>query len=157
LDGPIEADRLAADAPASEPGHLTERFDAFDANTWHFKPPPTPWYQTRQAVFGIALVALAVVALVIAVVLLAIREPSDKQAPRPATSPTPTTDTTGVTTTSALPPPPPPPPPPPLPPPPTASGPAYYPPRNPPQPTKKPEFNVTRAPLSVAPQPRAPR
>ena len=33
----------AGDAPHDD------RFDAFNATTWHFKPAPTPWYQTRQA------------------------------------------------------------------------------------------------------------
>jgi hypothetical protein len=145
--------------PPNDQETLTDRFDAFDANTWHFKPPPTPWYQTRQAVLGIALVALAVVVLVVAVVLLTVRGPSDEEAPSPATSTSPTTDApTTATATSELPPPPPPPlPPPPPPPPPAESAPAYYPPRYQNRPTKKPQINVTRSPLSVAPQPRGPR
>jgi hypothetical protein len=140
-----------------DPALVTDRFDAFDANTWHFKPAPKPWYQTRQAVVGIALVAFAAVALVVAVVLLAIRGSSD-DVPALPTSTTGTTDPpTTVTASSELPPPPvlPPPPPPPVPPPPTAqSGPAYYPPRTQARPTKKPQQNVTRTPISVAPQPR---
>ena len=95
-----------------DPALMPDRFDAFDSTTWHFKPAPTPWYQTRQAVVGIALVALAAVALVVAVVLLAFRGPSD-DAPTHPSSPTATTDVpTTATATSARAPPPPPPPPP---------------------------------------------
>jgi hypothetical protein len=147
-----------ADPPRGQEA-LTDRFDAFDADTWHFKPAPTPWYQTRQAVLGIILVALAVVALVVAVVLLTVRGPSDEESPSPATSTTttPTTTTDAPTTATASSELPPPPPPPPAPPPPVESAPAYYPPRYQNRPTKKPEINVTRTPISVAPQPRRPR
>jgi hypothetical protein len=141
-----------------------DRFDAFNANTWHFKAPPPPWYRTRQALIALAAVAAAVVALVVSVVLLALGGPSDTdEAPATDTSPTPTTAASTPDTTSALPPPSPPPPPPPA----TSASsaasvappPVYERPRYEPRPTKPPEIGVTRTPItrtqiSVAPQPR---
>jgi hypothetical protein len=133
------------------------RFDAFNANTWHFKAPPPPWYRTRQALIALAAVVAAIVALVVSVVLLAIRGPSDtEETPPTDTSSTPTTAASTPDTTSALPPPPPPPPPE------TSSSvapPVYNGPRYQPRPTKPPEIGVTRTPvtrtqISVAPQPR---
>jgi hypothetical protein len=141
------------------------RFDAFNANTWHFKAPPTPWYRTRQTLIALAAVAVALIALVVSVVLLAFRGPSDTdETPTTDTSSTPTTAASTPETTSALPPPPPPPPetsatsatsassiaPPPV----------YNPPRGEPRQTKQPEIGVTRTPvtrtqISVAPQPRS--
>ncbi|OBB68222.1 hypothetical protein, partial [Mycolicibacterium monacense] len=47
-----------------------DRFDAFNANTWTFRPPPPPWYRTRQAVTALMIVALAAIALVVSAVLL---------------------------------------------------------------------------------------
>jgi hypothetical protein len=143
-----------------------DRFDAFNASTWNFKPAPTPWFQTTPAVLGIVAVSIALVALVVSVVLLAF-QPAEyvpahgtSTAPSSAPSSAPTTATaTPTATSSALPPPPPPapPPPPPPPPPPQESAPAYQPPYQAPRPTKKPEINVTRAPMSVAPQTRGTR
>lgn len=140
------------------------RFDAFNANTWHFKAPPPPWYRTRQALIALAAVAAAVVALVVSVVLLALGGPSDTdEAPATDTSPTPTTAASTPDTTSALPPPSPPPPPPPATSASSASSvappPVYDRPRYEPRPTKPPEIGVTRTPvtrtqISVAPQPR---
>jgi hypothetical protein len=142
-----------------------DRFDAFNANTWHFKAPPTPWYRTKQALIALAAVPVALVALVVSVVLLAFSGPSDtEQTPATDTSSTPTTAASTPATTSALPPPPPPPPPPPLPPEPSASSiappPVYNQPRSEPRQTKQPEIGVTRTPvtrsqISVAPQPRS--
>lgn len=137
-----------------------DRFDAFNANTWHFKAPPTPWYRTRQALIALAAVAAAIVALVVSVVLLALGgSPNTEQTPTSDTSTTPTTAASTPDTTSAMPPPPPPPPPPPT----SASSvapPVYNGPRYEPRPTKPPEIGVTRTPvtrtqLSVAPQPRS--
>jgi hypothetical protein len=135
-----------------------DRFDAFNANTWHFRAPPTPWYRTRQALIALAAVAAAIVALVVSVVLLALGGPSHtEQTPTSDTSTTPTTAASTPDTTSAMPPPPPPPPPP------TSASsvapPVYNGPRYEPRPTKPPEIGVTRTPvtrtqLSVAPQPR---
>lgn len=149
-----------------------DRFDAFNASTWHFKAPPTPWYRTKQALVAMVAVGVAVVAIVVSAVLLAFRGPSDTtdqapatQAPATQTSSTPTTVASTPEPTSELPPPPPPPPPPPLPPPesaaaPPAPPPAYDRPRSEPRPTRGPEIGVTRtpitrAPISVAPQPRS--
>jgi hypothetical protein len=138
-----------------------DRFDAFNANTWHFKAPPTPWYRTRQAQIALAAVAVALIALVVSVVLLTIRGPADTdETPVTDTSSTPTTAATTPETTSALPPPAPPPPPPPT----SASSiappPVYNRPRGEPRQTKPPEIGVTRTPvtrtqISVAPQPRS--
>lgn len=135
-----------------------DRFDAFNANTWHFKAPPTPWYRTRQALIALAAVAAAIVALVVSVVLLALGGSSDtEQTPTSDTSTTPTTAASTSDTTSALPPPPPPPPPTSAPS--SVAPPVYNGPRYEPRPSKPPEIGVTRTPvtrtqLSVAPQPR---
>ena len=138
-----------------------DRFDAFNANTWHFKAPPTPWYRTRQALIALSAVAVALIALVVSVVLLTVRGPSGTdETPATDMSSTPTTVATTPETTSALPPPPPPPPPPET----SASSiappPVYNRPRGEPRQTKAPEIGVTRTPvtrsqISVAPQPRS--
>ena len=52
-----------------DPGH----FDAFNDNTWSFKPAPTPWYRTRQALTAIIAASAAVAAIVVAGVLLVFR------------------------------------------------------------------------------------
>jgi hypothetical protein len=137
-----------------------DRFDAFNANTWHFKAAPPPWYRTRQALIALAAVAAAIVALVVSVVLLALGGPSDTdETPATDTSSTPTTAASTPDTTSALPPPPPPPPPPPETSASSVAPPVYNGPRYQPRPTKPPEIGVTRTPvtrtqISVAPQPR---
>ena len=51
------------------PGH----FDAFNVNTWSFKPAPTPWYRTRQALTAIIAASAAVAAIVVSGVLLVFR------------------------------------------------------------------------------------
>lgn len=146
-----ESDTASPQPPGPEDPNFTP-FDAFNASTWRFKPAPVPWYRTRPAVAGITAVAIALVALVVAVVLLAFRQPADDEVPAPRTSTTPATatPTTVTATSSALPPPPPPPPPPPV------SAPAGGGGGGPvgTRPTKKPEINVTRKPISVRPQPR---
>jgi hypothetical protein len=135
-------------------------FDAFNANTWHFKAAPPPWYRTRQALIALAAVAAAIVALVVSVVLLALSGPSDTdKTPATDTSSTPTTAASTPDTTSALPPPPPPPPPPPETSASSVAPPVYNGPRYQPRPSKPPEIGVTRTPvtrtqISVAPQPR---
>lgn len=140
-------------APAGTP-HDERPFDAFNANTWRFKPAPPPWYQASSARLAIAAVVIALVALVVAVVLLAFRGPSENTVPSRETSTAPATSTPTTVTarTSALPPPPPPPPPPPEPAPAGGGGGGGQ--RVEPRQTKKPEINVTRNPLSVRPQPR---
>jgi hypothetical protein len=136
-------------APPTESEERT--FDAFNASTWNFKPAPTPWYRTGHAAPVIVAVSIAVVALIVSVVLLAFRGSSDAETvPASETSTVPTSSTAPSTTSDVpLPPPPPPPPPPP-----TASeierAPVIV--RQQPRPTKKPEINVTRLPMSVSPQ-----
>jgi hypothetical protein len=131
-----------------------DRFDAFDANTWHFKAPPTPWYRTQLALIALVAVAVAVVALVVSVVLLVFDGQSDgDETPSPATSSTPTTATTAPQTTSALPPPPPPE----TSAPPTEPPPVYNGPRSEPRRTKEPEIGVTRTPVTRSPISVAPR
>jgi hypothetical protein len=152
-------DEPAAEWVAPPPLDPTEHpFDAFNAGTWNFKPATVPWYRTRSAIVALVAASLAVVALVVSVVLLAFRGSSgDEKVPAPTeTSTAPTTETVPVITSELPPPPPPPPPSPPPPPPlpPSASEIERAPVIIPRQPTntKKPEFNVTRSPLSVSPQ-----
>ena len=153
-----------------DPGH----FDAFNDNTWSFKPAPTPWYRTRQALTAIIAASAAVAAIVVAGVLLVFRG-SGSTVDQVTSSVTPTAPTSAAPVSVesskapppplAPPPPPLPPPPPPLPPPPPPSetaaspvnpAPRYEPPPVQPRQTKGPEINVTRSPISVAPQPRGP-
>lgn len=129
-------------------------FDAFNANTWNFKPAPPPWYDSPRAKLAIAAVSLAVVALVVSIVLLLIEGPSGDRSPAPSTAPT----TTATTPTSSETPPPPLPPPPP-----TAKTQEQAPvirTRQPSRQRDRPEIGVTRtpvtrSPLSVSPQPRS--
>ena len=129
-------------------------FDAFNNNSWRFEPPPPPWYRTKQALTAILAASAAVAAIVVAGVLLVFRGPAHT-VDEVTESVTPTAPTSAEpVATSAEPPPPLPPPPPPE----TASSvntaPRYEAPRVQPRQTKGPEINVTRAPISVAPQPR---
>jgi hypothetical protein len=139
-------------------------FDAFDDNTWDFKPAPVPWYRTRGAALALLAAGLAAAAIVVSVVLLLLRGSSsvdDEQ----STSVAPTTATTVEPSPSLRVGVPPAAPPPPPPPPPTQEEaprqPAYRPTQRPRE-TKKPEIGVTRtpvtrSPISVAPQQRQPR
>jgi hypothetical protein len=164
-----------------DPGH----FDAFNDNTWRFKPAPTPWYRTGQAATAIIAASAAVAAIVVAGVLLVFRGSGSTVDQVTSVTPTAPTSAAPVSVASSEPPPPPlpqsppplpqsppplpqsPPLPPPLPPPPpppseTAAppvnpAPTYEAPRVQPRQTKGPEINVTRSPMSVAPQPRGPR
>jgi hypothetical protein len=154
-----------------------DHFDAFDANTWYFKPAPTPWYRTRPAMTALVAAAAATAAIVVSGVLLVFRAqgPTDDA----TTSVTPTAPTSAAPATvasSTKQPPPPPPSPPPSPSPPSPPPPsppqteassvntapdANYP-RVRPRESKEPEIGVTRtpatrSPISVAPQPRRPR
>jgi hypothetical protein len=133
-------------------------FDAFNAGAWSFQPPPTPWYRTKQAVTVIIAAAGATAAIVVSGVLLVFHAPSN--AVDETTSVTPTAPTSAAPTelaTSA-------PELPPLPPPPPSEAaaspvnpePIYSNPRVEPRQTKEPEINVTRSPMSVAPQFRTP-
>jgi hypothetical protein len=150
-DDPWE-DPLADDA---EDGY----FDAFKEGTWSFQPAPTPWYRTKRAATAIVAAAAATAAIVVAGVLLIFRAPSN--AVDETTSVTPTAPTSAAPTELATSAPPPPPLPPPPPPPETSASPenpapVYTNPRVEPRPTKAPEINVTRSPMSVAPQTRTP-
>jgi hypothetical protein len=151
----------------------TGHFDAFNVNTWSFKPPPTPWYRTRQAATVIVAASAAVAAIVVSGVLLVFRgqgetvnEVTSSVTPTAPTSAAPVQVASSVAPTPPASPPPPPPPPetaaPPPPPETAASSPVnpppnYQAPRVQPRQTKGPEINVTRAPISVAPQQRGPR
>jgi hypothetical protein len=157
-DYPNDSDRLD--------GH----FDAFNVNTWSFKPAPTPWYRTKQALTAIIAASAAVAAIVVSGVLLVFRGPGDTfdEVTSSVTPTAPTSAQPAPVATSAAPEPPGPPesPLPPPPPPETASPapetaspvntePRYEAPRVQPRQTKGPEINVTRSPISVAPQPRS--
>jgi hypothetical protein len=132
-------------------------FDAFNNNTWSFKPAPPPWYRTKQALTAMVAASAAVAAIVVAGVLLVFRGPaSTVDEVTSSVSPTAPTSAEPVPVAISAEPPAP------LPPPETASTVNTAPTHNPayqPQPTKAPEFGVTRtpvtrAPISVAPQPR---
>jgi hypothetical protein len=149
-----------------DPESADDDFDAFDANTWHFKPAPTPWYRTKQAMTALIAAAAAMAAIVVAGVLLVFRTPAtpaptdDHKATMTPTAPTSAAPATAASS-AELPPPPPPPP---------AetsassvnTAPDVNYPRVQPRQTKEPEIGVTRtpatrSPISVAPQPRRPR
>lgn len=145
-------DPFADDPDDSDGGH----FDAFNGSTWSFEPAPTPWYRTKQAVTAIVAAVAATAAIVISGVLLVFRGPSntvDETTPTPPTSAAPTEFATSEPAPPPLEPPPPP----------TETvaspvnpGPVYANPNNEPRQTKAPAINVTRAPMSVAPQQRTP-
>jgi hypothetical protein len=132
-------------------------FDAFNNNNWRFTPAPPPWYRTKQALTAIVAASAAVVAIVVSGVLLVFRGVSS-----PVDGVTGSVSPTAATTAESVPQATgeePPPPPPPL----ETASPVNTAPRyNPtyqPRPTKAPEIGVTRtpvtrAPISVAPQPR---
>jgi hypothetical protein len=150
-------------------------FDAFNNNTWSFTPPPTPWYRTKQALTAIIAATTAIAAIVVSGVLLVFRGSDSVDPVTSSVTPTappsvePVPRATSAAPEPPLPPPPPPPPlppPPPPPPPETASqvntAPTNSNPAVGPRPTKEPEIGVTRtpvtrAPISVAPQPRGSR
>jgi hypothetical protein len=146
-------------------GRFDGHFDAFDVTTWSFKPAPTPWYRTKQALTAIIAAAAAVATIVVSGVLLVFRGPGGT-VDEVTSSVTPTAPTSAQpvpVTTNAAPEPPPPPPPPETASPETASpetaspvnsAPRYEAPPVQPRQTKGPEINVTRSPMSVAPQPR---
>jgi hypothetical protein len=134
---------------------------ASDTSTLTFRAPPEPWYHAKHA--RIALIAVVAAAAVVPIALLAWPDSSPTN-PAPATSVAPPPTTTQPALSSAPPtpinlPPPPPPPAPPPPPPDTGTAPTYDQPYwtpSAPEPTKKPDVDVTRAPISVAPVPRQP-
>ena len=118
-----------------EPEPTGDTFDAFNTDTWRFRQPPPPWYRTKDARLLLIVVALAAVALVVSLVVLATRKDSGSDQPAPAET-SPTTTTTTTTTTRAV------------------APPAGHAPAEPATPTARgPEINVTRMPMSVAPNP----
>ncbi|OBF40573.1 hypothetical protein A5724_07280 [Mycobacterium sp. ACS1612] len=139
-----------------------DRFDPFNDTTWSFKPAPIPWYRTKQAMTAIVAASAAMAAIVVSGVLLVFRgESGTATEVTSSVTPTAPTSVAPLQVASSEAPPPVAPPPPPAPPPETASpvsqAPRYEAPRVQPRPTKRPEINVTRSPLSVAPQPRGGR
>ena len=142
----------------NEDGHFDGDFDAFNMKTWSFTPPPAPWYRTKPAVTAIIAASAAMAAIVVSGVLLVFRGPgSALDGGTSSVTPTAPTSADPVqVATSAAPPPPLPPPPPPETASPINTAPTYNP-TSQPRPTKAPQLNVTRLPMSVAPQPRSPR
>ncbi|MGV0743289.1 hypothetical protein [Mycolicibacterium sp. XJ870] len=160
---PAPGPEVGSDArPDTGPDAGPDGFDAFDINTWNFKPAPVPWYRTRGAAIALIAAGVAAAAIVVSVVLLLLRDaPSSVDRDEP-TSVAPTAGTTPPTPSPTLrvgvPPAPPPPPPP------TQEAPRspVYRPTQRPRESKKPEIGVTRtpvtrSPISVAPEPRRPR
>ena len=140
----------------------SDGFDAFDENTWGevFTPASTtPWYRSPRAQTLLLASGAALSAIVVSVVLLAFRGSSGDDKPVPAQATTPATTALATMTSQAPPPLPPPPPPPPPPEPSTMQqAPAVDQPTvRPRETTKAPEINVTRLPMSVAPQQRHPK
>lgn len=139
------------------------QFDAFNTNTWYFRPAPTPWYRTKQAMTALIAAAAAMAAIVVSVVLLVFRAPDNTDDVTTTVTPTAPTSAPRATASSEAAPPPPPPPPP------ETSAESVNPapgggnyPRTRQRETKAPEIGVTRtpitrSPISVAPQPRRPR
>lgn len=170
-----DLDYLFADIePASDveqaADDTADRFDAFDESTWSglVEPVPAPWHRSRQVLTLLIASGAAVSALVVAVVLLVFRDSaaSDEPTRAPTTAPVTTPLATAPSESPAPPPAPPPPPePPPVPPPEPSTmdrAPENPRPAAPPRQTKQPEIGVTRTPItrmpiSVAPQERAPR
>lgn len=141
-------------------------FDAFNNNTWSFTPPPTPWYRTKQALTAIIAATTAIAAIVVSGVLLVFRGSDSVDPVTSSVTPTAPPSVEPVPRATSAAPEPPLPPPPPPPPPETASqvntAPTNSNPAVGPRPTKEPEIGVTRtpvtrAPISVAPQPRGSR
>ena len=137
-------------------------------STLTFKPAPQPWYRTRRGL--VVLLAVVAVAVVLSIIPLLLRSPApdseeSTNAPPTSAGPAPTsaqqTSNSVAPTLTSQPAPPPPPPPPPPSPPAQDDAPAYtreYPaPRggSSSEPTK-PDIDVTRAPISVAPKPVTP-
>ena len=75
-----------------DPGH----FDAFNINTWSFRPAPTPWYRTRQAVTAIIAASAAMAAIVVSAVLLVFRGQGDTVTDDVTSSVTPTAPTSAA-------------------------------------------------------------
>jgi hypothetical protein len=139
-------------------------FDAFDPDQWRFAPTPTPWYRTRMATAAIVAAGTATAAIVVSGVLLVfhgagartINDLTSSVTPTAPTSAPPQTVSSQAPTTALAPST--------APPPTGVASPEVGAPRSNPatdaHPSKSPEFNVTRTPmtrlpLSVAPQQRS--
>jgi hypothetical protein len=147
-------------------GPFIDRRPGSPATTLTFKPAPRPWYRTKPAL--IVLLAVVAVAIVLSIIPLVLRAPAPgseeptnvtptSAEPAPSSAPPPSNSIRPTLTSAPAPPPPPPPPPPPA----EDGGPVYtrqYPaPRGgSPSTPAKPDIDVTRAPISVAPEPRTP-
>ena len=153
-----DLDYLLADPQPDE----HDGFDAFDEKTWgeDFTPVATkPWHRSAQARTLLIASATALSAIVISVVLLVFRGSPARVEPAPVETTSPVT-TAIATTVSEVPPQPPSPPPPPAPEPSAAveAPPAVvHPTTERPTPSKGPAIDVTRLPMSVAPQPHKAR
>ena len=157
-------DALWDAAESDPPAHAPLRaVNATDTGAWSpvLEPRP-PWYRTRPA--AIALIAAAAAGLTI-VVLAVGSHAADEQDPPGITPSRPSVASVEPAPSATAPPSAVAPPPPPPPPPPSAeqisppSGGGGYRPRPrtaTPQETDKPRIDVTRAPMSVAPEPRTP-
>ena len=66
----------------------TAQFDAFNTNTWYFRPAPTPWYRTKQAMTALIAAAAAMAAIVVSVVLLVFRAPDNSDDATTTVTPT---------------------------------------------------------------------
>ena len=172
-EAPREVDRTPAPptrplaSPTVNTWTVNGQLRASNNSTLTFRPPPAPWYRTKPAT--ITLIAAASAAVAVPIVLLVLPnnpstgpQQSTSVAPQVSTSAQPSPSSTQPTPTNAPPPLPPPPPPPAT----EDTGSADtqpYPWTRPaaPPPTQKPDIGVTRtpatrAPISVAPQPRQP-
>ena len=155
-------------------GPFIDRRPGSATSTLTFKPAPQPWYRTRRGL--VVLIAVVAVAVVLSIIPLFMRNPAPdtdestnvpptSAEPAPSSAPQTSNSVAPTLTSQPAPPPPPPPPPPsaPPPPPPPAQddAPAYT--REYPAPRggssskpAKPDIDVTRAPISVAPKPVTP-
>ena len=149
---------VRAPAPESRESRLV------NSGAWEFKSSSARAPFPKRAVLMVAAVLIGVAA-VVGVVLLVLRSPSGESSPvAPSESsapPAPSTSAPVASTAAPVPPPPPVLPPPPPPPPPAEVAPPvtrqYQPSYQTPAAPKKPQQNVTRAPMSATPPPPPPR
>jgi hypothetical protein len=145
-------------------GPFIDRRPGSPASALTFRPPPQPWFRTKRGL--VILLAVVAVAIVLSIIPLVLRSPGPgaeestnvtptSAEPAPSSAPS-VSDTVRPTLTGRPAPPPPPPPPPPQ-----DDAPVYT--RQYPAPRggsssepAKPDIGVTRAPISVAPEPRRP-
>jgi hypothetical protein len=153
-------------------GPFIDRRPGSATSTLTFKPAPQPWYRTRRGL--VVLIAVVAVAVVLSIIPLFMRNPAPdtdestnvpptSAEPAPSSAPQTSNSIAPTLTSQPAPPPSPPPPAPPPPPPPPAQDDAPTYPREYPAPRggsspkpAKPDIDVTRAPISVAPKPVTP-